>query len=156
MVRRTCRNPLLYKHLLRLQACIAESDPELSVVPTGLYHKAQQCAPRATLGLCPHIFSTLKGLQRILTAIPQSLARILVHTVFSTKVRLTTVKEKTDATPFRVDSHTRHTPRVARGALAGLSDRILSGQSQGWAVWRLIGNCGARSHNLTMLAAAML
>ena len=53
---------------------------------------------------------------RILAVMPQSLARILVHTVFSTKVRLTTVKEKTDATPFRVDSHTRHTPRVARSA----------------------------------------
>ena len=62
-------------------------------IPKGLNHSAQGCARRATLGVCaPYAPPTLKGLPQrpdrsMLTAMPQSLAKILIHTVFSTKDR---------------------------------------------------------------------
>jgi len=67
-------------------------------IPKGLHLSAQGCARRATLGVIPITPPTLKGLHRgpawsILAAMPQSLARILVHTVFSTKDRSPSLRD---------------------------------------------------------------
>src|SRR5579871_229985 len=68
-------------------------------IPTGFQRSAQRCEERATLGKRPPKSSTLKGLNHrpdlaIIKFMPQSLAKILVHVVFSTKDRRPFLRDK--------------------------------------------------------------
>jgi REP element-mobilizing transposase RayT len=70
-----------------------------SSIPTGLHHTAQGCEERATLGWLgnnshnPERVESLTGFGYSPT-MPQSLSRILVHTVFSTKERRPFLQDK--------------------------------------------------------------
>jgi REP element-mobilizing transposase RayT len=69
-------------------------------IPTGFNHSAQGCSARATLGkqsskpINPERVESNRQISHY-SLVPQSLAKILVHTVFSTKDRRPFLREKT-------------------------------------------------------------